>query len=263
MIRMRRWTDQQIEVTISVLLRIGVTFAAAIVVIGGILYLADHSNEISNAHIFRGEPADLRQVPGILHDVLALRGQGIIQLGILLLILTPVVRVAFSVFAFWQQRNRLYVFVTLIVLVVLIHGDAEICGRICDEAFTTLHHHHQFPPDFPTVEVAIELLHMLFSHPNFYCVVAEIDGQIVGSNCMDERSTIAGIGPISIASNAQNRSIGRLLMRAVMNRAAERGFAGIRLLQAAFHNRSLSLYTKLGFDAREPIVLMQGAPIKL
>lgn len=140
--------------------------------------------------------------------------------------------------------------------------DAEICGRICDEAFTTLHHHHQFPPDFPAVEVAIGLLHMLFSHPNFYCVVAEIDGQIVGSNCLDERSTIAGIGPISIAPNAQNRSIGRLLMRAVMNRAAERGFAGIRLLQAAFHNRSLSLYTKLGFDAREPIVLMQGAPIK-
>ncbi|MBV9386545.1 MAG: GNAT family N-acetyltransferase [Chroococcidiopsidaceae cyanobacterium CP_BM_ER_R8_30] len=140
--------------------------------------------------------------------------------------------------------------------------DAEICGRICYEAFTTLNHQHQFPPDFPSVEVAIGLLHMLFSHPQFYCVVAEIDGQIVGSNCMDERSTIAGIGPISIAPIVQNRSIGRMLMRAVMNRAAERGAAGIRLLQTAFHNRSLSLYAKLGFDAHEPIVLMQGPPIK-
>lgn len=140
--------------------------------------------------------------------------------------------------------------------------DAEICGRICYEAFSTLHHQHQFPPDFHSAEVAIGLLHMLFSHPQFYCVVAEIDGQIVGSNCMDERSVIGGIGPISIATDAQNRSIGRLLMQAVMNRAAERGSAGIRLLQAAFYNRSLSLYAKLGFIAREPIALMQGAPIK-
>ena len=140
--------------------------------------------------------------------------------------------------------------------------DAEVCGHICYEAFTTLNHQHQFPPDFPSAEVAIGLLHMLFSHPQFYCVVAEIDGQIVGSNCMDERAVIAGIGPISIAPNAQNRSIGRILMQAVMNRAAERGFAGIRLLQSAFHNRSLSLYAKLGFVAREPIALMQGALLK-
>lgn len=140
--------------------------------------------------------------------------------------------------------------------------DAEVCSRICYEAFTMLHHHYQVPPDFSSVEVAIGLLHMLFSHPQFYCVVAEIDGQIVGSNCMDERSTIGGIGPISIAPNAQNRSIGRLLMRAIMNRVAERGFAGMRLLQTTFHNRSLSLYAKLGFDARELIALMHGAPIK-
>ncbi|BAY49975.1 hypothetical protein SAMD00079811_76040 (plasmid) [Scytonema sp. HK-05] len=118
----RRWTDQQVEITISILLRIGVTLAGAIVVVGGILYLIHNGRDIPKDHIFRGEPADLRQIPGVLNDVLALRGRGIIQLGILLLILTPVARVAFSVFAFWQQRDQLYIIVTLIVLVVLIHG---------------------------------------------------------------------------------------------------------------------------------------------
>ncbi len=118
----RRWTDQQIDITISMLLRVGVTLAAAIVIVGGILYLIHNGHSIPEDHIFRGEPADLRQVPGVLHDVLALHGRGIIQLGILLLILTPVARVAFSVFAFWQQRDRLYIIVTLIVLVILVHG---------------------------------------------------------------------------------------------------------------------------------------------
>lgn len=118
----RRWTDQQVEITISVLLRVGVTLAAAIAIVGGIFYLIHSGHDTPQGHIFRGEPADLRQVPGVLHDVLALQGRGIIQLGILLLILTPVARVAFSVFAFWQQRDRLYIIVTLIVLVILIHG---------------------------------------------------------------------------------------------------------------------------------------------
>lgn len=122
MARTRQWTDQQVEITISVLLRVGVTLAAAIVIVGGILYLIHNGHDTPQGHIFRGEPADLRQVPGVLHDVLALRGRGIIQLGILLLILTPVARVAFSVFAFWQQRDRLYIIITLIVLVILIHG---------------------------------------------------------------------------------------------------------------------------------------------
>jgi len=93
-------------------------------------------------------------------------------------------------------------------------------------------------------------------------VVAESEGRIVGSNCLDERSVIAGIGPITIEPDAQNRSIGRMLMQAVIGRARERNFPGIRLLQAAFHNRSLSLYTKLGFDVREPMSVMQGPAIK-
>lgn len=140
--------------------------------------------------------------------------------------------------------------------------DADVCGRICYEAFAAINDQHRFPPDLPSPEVGVGLLRMLFSHPHFYCVVAEADGQIAGSNCLDERSTIAGLGPITIDPGVQNRGIGRMLMRAVMDRAHERGFAGIRLLQAAFHNRSLSLYAKLGFDAREPISAMQGPAIK-
>lgn len=140
--------------------------------------------------------------------------------------------------------------------------DADTCGRICYEAFAAINDQHRFPPDVPSIEAGVGLLRMLFSHPRFYCVVAETDGQLVGSNCLDERSAIAGIGPITISPGAQNRSVGRMLMQAVMERAFEQGFAGMRLLQAAFHNRSLSLYTKLGFDAREPISAMQGPLIK-
>jgi GNAT superfamily N-acetyltransferase len=141
-------------------------------------------------------------------------------------------------------------------------GDALVCGRICYEAFTKISTEHAFPPDFPSVEVATSVLSMMFAHPGFYCVVAESGGQILGSNCLDERSAIAGIGPITIDPEVQNKGAGRALMEVALARSAERGFKGTRLLQAAFHNRSLSLYTKLGFDTREPISAMQGPAIK-
>src|ERR1700674_1241824 len=140
--------------------------------------------------------------------------------------------------------------------------DAPVCGRICYEAFTKISTEHAFPPDFPSVEVATGVLSMMFGHPGFYCMVAESGGQILGSNCLDERSAIAGVGPITIDPEVQNKGVGRALMEAVLARSAERGFQGTRLLQAAFHSRSLSLYTKLGFDTREPISTMQGPPIK-
>ena len=140
--------------------------------------------------------------------------------------------------------------------------DAAICGRICYDAFTAINREHGFPPELPAPEAAVGLLGMLFSHQGFYCVVAESDGRIVGSNCLDERSTVAGIGPVTVEPNVQNRSIGRMLMQTVIDRARERGFPGVRLLQAAFHNRSLSLYTKMGFDTREPMSVMQGPRIQ-
>ncbi|SRR6266568_885106 len=136
--------------------------------------------------------------------------------------------------------------------------DSQVCGLICYQAFSAINQAHGFPCDFPGPEAAIGLLSMMFSAPGVYCIVAESDGRIVGSNCLDERSVIAGVGPITIDPKVQNNGIGRRLMQAVMDRANEKRAAGIRLVQAGFHTRSLSLYERLGFDVREPLACMQG-----
>jgi predicted N-acetyltransferase YhbS len=140
-------------------------------------------------------------------------------------------------------------------------ADAKICGTICYEAFKSISEAHGFAPDFPAPEIAIDLLTRMLANPKFYSVVAEIDGRVVGSNFMDERNRIAGVGPITIDPTVQNRAIGRRLMDAVHERATERNFAGVRLIQAGFHTRSLSLYTKLGYDVREHLACMQGNTI--
>ncbi|MGQ0736643.1 MAG: GNAT family N-acetyltransferase [Acidobacteriota bacterium] len=139
--------------------------------------------------------------------------------------------------------------------------DAQRCGAICYEAFKTIAEQHNFPPDFPSPEVVSGLLAGLIAHPGFHAVVAELDGRIIGSNFLDERSSVAGIGPITVDPAVQNRAVGRLLMQHVLERVAQRRFPGVRLVQATYHNRSLSLYAKLGFVAREPLSTMQGAPL--
>lgn len=141
--------------------------------------------------------------------------------------------------------------------------DAADCGRILYDAFKAIADQHNFPPDFPSVEMAIGVAGMLLSHPGFYGVVGEQDGRIAGSNFLDERSSIAGIGPVSVDPTVMNRTIGRQLMQAVMDRAATRRFPGVRLVQIAWHYRSLALYTKLGFDTRETLTAFQGAPLNL
>jgi predicted N-acetyltransferase YhbS len=142
-----------------------------------------------------------------------------------------------------------------------IPDDAQRCGTICYEAFKAIANQHNFPPDLPSAEVTIGLISKLITDPRFYGVVAQIDDQVVGSNFMDERSAIAGIGPITIDPTVQNRGVGRALMRDCMERAAQRRVAGVRLLQAGYHARSLSLYTKLGFVTREALATMQGSPL--
>ena len=139
--------------------------------------------------------------------------------------------------------------------------DAEVCGRICYEAFATLAEAHGFPSDFPSSEAGVAALRGLLSHPGFYGVVAELDGEVIGSNFLDERSAIAGIGPITVAPGVQDSGVGRRLMIDVLRRAEDQRFPGVRLLQAAYHNRSLSLYAKLGFRIREPVLNMSGEPI--
>lgn len=140
--------------------------------------------------------------------------------------------------------------------------DASACGKICYDAFNTVSQSHGFPCDLPGPERATALLASMFSHPGFYCLVAETRGRVVGSNCLDERSVIAGVGPITIDPQVQNGGTGRKLMELVLDRARERGAAGTRLVQAAFHNRSLSLYASLGFDIREPLSCMQGRTVQ-
>jgi predicted N-acetyltransferase YhbS len=141
--------------------------------------------------------------------------------------------------------------------------DAAGCGIIDFEAFKAISSQHNFPWDFPSVEAATTLTTALLSNPRFYAVVAELNGKIVGSNFLDERNPIAGVGPISVDPAVQNRTIGRQLMLAVMERSTQRGFAGVRLVQSAYHNRSLCLYTKLGFDTRETLSKIFGTPPKL
>ena len=140
--------------------------------------------------------------------------------------------------------------------------DAEACGKICYDAFTTIAKAHNFTPDFPSDEIAIGLMKSLLSDPGFYSVVAELDGRIVGSNFLDERNAIAGLGPITVDPNVQNRSVGRQLMGKAHERVAAKKFPGVRLIQAGYHTRSLSLYAKLGYDVREPLACFQGPALK-
>ena len=141
--------------------------------------------------------------------------------------------------------------------------DAERAGTICFEAFKTISDQHNFPRDFPSPEPAIGLLSFLLSRHDVYSVVAEIDGRVVGSNFLWETASIAGVGPITVDPSVQNGAIGRRLMEEVLRRTEQQAFAGVRLVQAAYHNRSLSLYTKLGFDTREPLSAMQGPALGL
>src|SRR3954463_13656979 len=97
-------------------------------------------------------------------------------------------------------------------------ADAERCGQICYNAFKAVAEQHNFPPDFPSVEVAAGLLAGLLAHPGFYSVVAELDGTIVGSNFLDERAMVTGLGPITVEPAVQNRAIGRQLMQDTLDR---------------------------------------------
>jgi len=112
-------TDEHMDELIGLLLRVGVILAACIVLVGGVVYLAGHPYP-SDYRVFRGEPERLRVVSGIFSDALAFHAQGLIQLGLLVLILTPIARVTFSVFAFLYQRDWMYVLFTLIVLALLL-----------------------------------------------------------------------------------------------------------------------------------------------
>ncbi len=122
----RGWTDQQVEQVVGNLLRAGVLLAAAVVLAGGILYLVQHGGEQVDVQkryaVFNGQPPELCSPVGVVQDALTGNSHGIIQLGLLLLIATPVARVLFSAYAFFREHDYTYVVVTLIVLAVLLYS---------------------------------------------------------------------------------------------------------------------------------------------
>jgi predicted N-acetyltransferase YhbS len=143
-------------------------------------------------------------------------------------------------------------------------ADVEACASICHAAFAAIADRHAFPPDFPSPESAAQLIASLLSREDIYSVVAETaDGRVVGSNFLWETASVVGVGPITVDPAAQDGAVGRRLMEDVLRRARARGFAGVRLVQAGYHARSLALYAKLGFDVREPLAVLQGPSLRL
>jgi len=150
--------------------------------------------------------------------------------------------------------------------IVIRRGEAEDaaqCAAISYEAFKTNAERHNFPlevtpPDAGKVSRWKERI----SNPAYYVVVAELDGHIIGSNVLDERDSIAGVGPLTVDPSIQDNRVGRRLMEAVLIRSAEKRHLGVRLVQTAYNRRSLALYAKLGFEVREMLATMQGPALQ-
>ena len=140
--------------------------------------------------------------------------------------------------------------------------DIPACGKTMYEAFRDIAEQHNFPPDFPNAEVTSGLLGALLDEPNFDGFVAEEGGQIVGSIFVSRRSAVGGISVVTVDPTAQNRTLGRRLMVHGMECLAEKGHTRQQLIQAGYHSRSLCLYAKLGFIARDLLSAMTGNPIR-
>lgn len=137
-------------------------------------------------------------------------------------------------------------------------ADAEACGRIMYLAFRRIAESRGFPPDFPSVEAAVGLARASIGDSEVFGVVATADGAVIGSNFLTEGDPIRGVGPITVDPACQGAGVGRRLMQAVIERGASA--PGVRLVQAAYNTVSISLYAALGFDPREPLMLMAGQP---
>ena len=135
--------------------------------------------------------------------------------------------------------------------------DVETCGIICYNAFKTSADNHNFPPDHPSPEFSIQLTQSFFTNPQIFSIVAERDDKIIGSNYLTEYDAVRAVGPLTINSTVQSKGVGRQLMQAVIERGTEGN--SIRLVQDAFDLASLSLYTSLGFDVKEPLVVIEGS----
>jgi predicted N-acetyltransferase YhbS len=135
-------------------------------------------------------------------------------------------------------------------------SDIDACARINYEAFKDISDRHQFPTDFPTLEYSAEFIRLSIESPLFFDIVAESEGTVVGCSFMDERNPIRGIGPVSVDRTFQGRGAGRAMMKALLERG--QNARGLRLVHESFNMASLSLYASLGFEVKEPFVLLEG-----
>jgi GNAT superfamily N-acetyltransferase len=138
--------------------------------------------------------------------------------------------------------------------------DAEPAGRIFYDAFASIAAQHNLPVEPGSPEFTHFKVGDMLANPGFAGLVAERAGEVLGSAFVDERAAIAGIGPVTVDPSAQDDGVGRALMEAVLQREHVRGAAGTRLVQTAYHYRSLALYASLGFTVREPLSVLQGIP---
>ena len=139
-------------------------------------------------------------------------------------------------------------------------ADTDSCGRIFYQAFASIAQRHNFPVEPSSPEFTRFKVGEMLASSGFAALIAERAGEVVGSAFVDERAVIAGIGPVTVDSVMQDKGIGRALLEAALQRERERGAAGMRLVQTAYHYRSLALYAKLGFVVREPLSVLQGTP---
>lgn len=139
--------------------------------------------------------------------------------------------------------------------------DADRCAQVFWESFAGLANRHAFPIEPVAPEFTAMMAPMWLSHPSYECVVAESGGAVVGCAFLDRRDWVIGIGPICVAPEAQDAGIGRAMTECLLQRCREYGAPAIRLVQTAYHYRSLALYAKLGFVVREPISVVAGQPL--
>jgi GNAT superfamily N-acetyltransferase len=138
--------------------------------------------------------------------------------------------------------------------------DAEACARIFYDAFESIAARHDFPVEPGSPEFTRFKVGYMLSTDGIAGLVAERDDEIVGSAFVDERTVVGGVGPVTVDPEAQDDGVGRALMEAVLGRERARGAVGTRLVQTAYHYRSLALYARLGFAVREPLSVVQGSP---
>jgi GNAT superfamily N-acetyltransferase len=138
--------------------------------------------------------------------------------------------------------------------------DGADCGRIFYDAFASIATRHNLPIEPPSREFTRFMVGQMLANDGFVGLVADRGGEMLGSAFVDQRTVIAGVGPVTINPAAQDVGVGRALMEAVLQQERDRGAVGVRLVQTAYHYRSLALYTKLGFVVREPLSVIQGNP---